>query len=54
MFMEKVLPLLKTFSLPKPDEQEAEKQKKYNKGWENIRRPNRERHMDILRRESEL
>jgi hypothetical protein len=29
------------------------KPKKYNPGWENVRRRNRERHADVLRREME-
>ena len=54
MFMEKILPLLNTISLPKSDEEEVEKPKKYHKGTENVLRRNRERHVDALRREQEL
>jgi hypothetical protein len=53
-FMEKVLQLLNAFSLPRSDAEETEKLKKYNNGWENVRRRNRERHADVLRREMEL
>ena len=35
-------------------EQQVSKAKKYNKGWENVRKRNRERHADVLRREMEL
>ena len=38
MFMEKILPLLNTISLPKSDEEEVEKPKKYHKGTENVLR----------------